>query len=41
MVYKCINCHKEIIGFNCDCDRDEKLWNRGDRKNDNKNKKEK
>lgn len=31
MVYKCINCGREIISFNCDCGRDKMLWDRYNR----------
>jgi DNA-directed RNA polymerase subunit RPC12/RpoP len=36
MVYRCVNCGKEIAGFNCDCQRDNAIWDSGLRKNQNK-----
>lgn len=38
-MYECIYCKKQIIGFNCDCQGNKKLWNtslRGARLNQKK-----
>ena len=36
MGYICINCHKETISFNCNCDRDKKVWDSSSRVHDKK-----
>lgn len=33
MVYQCINCRKDLVGFNCPfCQKDSALWNSNERK---------
>ncbi len=36
MAYRCLNCGKEIAGFNCDCQRDSAIWDSSLRKVKNK-----
>lgn len=39
MVYKCINCHKDIVNFSCDCGRVTLTWDRRGRIDENKKQK--
>lgn len=36
MAYTCLNCGKEIAGFNCDCEKNSAIWDSSLRKNQNK-----
>lgn len=36
MGYKCLNCGKETIGFDCDCQKDKAIWDSSLRKSRNK-----
>lgn len=37
-MYRCVNCGKERLSFQCDCGEDESVWNKDVRKNKRKRK---